>query len=58
MLFSHFPNLTELHLESTGIDSIEFVAGLPKLQYLNITDNNVTRYLLHISEDRRAVKAQ
>ena len=24
------------------IDSIEFVAGLPKLQYLNITDNNVT----------------
>ena len=41
-MFSHFPNLTELHLESTGIDSIEFVAGLPKLQYLNITDNNVT----------------
>lgn len=41
-MFDHFPNLTELHLESTGIDSIEFVAKLPKLQYLNITDNNVT----------------
>ncbi len=41
-MFSHFPNLTELHLESTGIDSIEFVANLPKLQYLNITANNVT----------------
>ncbi len=41
-LFDHFPNLTDLYIESTGIDSIAFVEKLPKLQYLNITDNSVT----------------
>ena len=41
-MFDRFPNLAELYLESTGIDSIDFVAKLPKLQYLDITDNNVT----------------
>ena len=41
-MFDRFPNLTELYLESTSIDSIDFVAKLPKLQYLDITDNNVT----------------
>ena len=41
-MFDCFPNLTELYIESTEIDSIEFVAKLPKLQYLDITDNNVT----------------
>lgn len=41
-IFDRFPNLTELYLESTGIDSISFVEKLPKLQYLDITNNNVT----------------
>ena len=41
-LFSHFPNLTDLYLEGMGIDSIAFLESLPKLQYLDITDNNVT----------------
>lgn len=41
-MFDHFPNLTELYLESQGIDSIDFVEKLPLLQYLDITDNNVT----------------
>lgn len=40
--FGGFPNLTDLYVESTGIDSIEFVENLPRLQYLDITDNNVT----------------
>lgn len=41
-MFDRFPNLTALYLESQGIDNIDFVEKLPKLQYLNITDNNVT----------------
>ena len=41
-MFGHFPNLTDLYLEATEIDSISFVENLPKLQYLDITDNNVT----------------
>lgn len=41
-MFDHFPNLTELYLASQQIDSIDFVEKLPSLQYLDITDNNVT----------------
>ena len=41
-LFDCFPNLTELYLESLQIDSIDFVKNMPYLQYLDITDNNVT----------------
>ena len=41
-MFAHFPNLTELYLASLNLDSIEFVKDLPLLQYLDITDNNVT----------------
>lgn len=41
-MFEHFPNLTELYLASLKLDSIDFVEKLPKLQYLDITDNNVT----------------
>ncbi len=41
-MFLHFPNLTDLYLEGTGIDSLEFVEDLPMLQYLDITDNSVT----------------
>lgn len=41
-MFDCFPNLTELYLVSLKIDSIDFVEKLPRLQYLDITDNNVT----------------
>ena len=41
-MFDHFPNLTELHLASLKLDDIAFVEKLPKLQYLDITDNSVT----------------
>lgn len=41
-MFDHFPNLTELHLASLKLDNIAFVEKLPKLQYLDITDNSVT----------------
>ena len=41
-MFEHFPNLTELYVSSLKLDSIDFVEKLPKLQYLDITDNNVT----------------
>ena len=41
-MFDHFPNLTELYLASLQIDSLDFVEKLPHLQYLDITDNNVT----------------
>ncbi len=41
-LFDSFPFLTELSLASDRIDSIEFVENLPLLQYLDITNNNVT----------------
>ena len=41
-LFGHFPNLTDLYVKSAGLDSIAFVENLPKLQYLDITDNSVT----------------
>jgi len=41
-MFDHFPNLTELYVSSCKLDSIEFVEKLPQLQYLDITNNNVT----------------
>lgn len=41
-MFSHFPNLTELYLTSLQLDNIDFVVSLPHLQYLDITNNNVT----------------
>ncbi len=41
-LFDHFPNLNELYVSSCRLDSIEFVEKLPLLQYLDITNNNVT----------------
>ncbi len=41
-LFNSFPNLSELYLKSLQIDSIDFVTNLPYLQYLDITDNDVT----------------
>lgn len=41
-MFDCFPNLTELYAASLKIDSIDFVTKLPHLQYLDITDNNVT----------------
>ena len=41
-MFRHFPNLTDLYLKATEIDSLAFVESLPKLQYLDITDNYVT----------------
>lgn len=41
-MFQHFPNLTELCMVSTEIDNIEFVDMLPSLQYLDITNNQVT----------------
>ncbi len=41
-MFACFPNLTELYVASLKLDSIEFVSNLPHLQYLDITDNNVT----------------
>lgn len=40
--FDRFPGLTELHLDSAHLDSIDFVASLPRLKFLDITDNNVT----------------
>ena len=41
-MFAHFPSLKELYLRSLELDNIEFVADLPLLQYLDITDNRVT----------------
>ena len=41
-LFDSFPNVTKLYLQSLQLDSIEFVEGMLGLQYLDITDNNVT----------------
>lgn len=41
-LFEHFPNVEELYLADTGIDSIAFVEQMPNLVYLDITQNNVT----------------
>lgn len=41
-MFEHFPNLTELYVSSLELDSIDFVEKLPRLQYLDITDNNIT----------------
>ena len=41
-LFEHFPNLGNLSVANTGIDSIEFVEKLPELEYLDITENRVT----------------
>ena len=40
--FENFPNVTELYLKSLQLDSIEFVKSMPNLEYLDITDNNVT----------------
>jgi len=41
-LFDHFPNLTDLNMASLNIDNITFVEKLPHLQYLDISNNNVT----------------
>lgn len=41
-IFDHFPNLTSLYVASLGLNNIDFVEKLPYLQYLDITDNNVT----------------
>ena len=41
-MFDCFPNLTELYAASLRLDSIEFVSKLPRLQYLDITNNSVT----------------
>lgn len=41
-MFEQFPNLTDLSLASNHIDRIDFVESLPYLQYLDITNNNVT----------------
>lgn len=41
-MFEHFPNVEELYLADTGIDSLDFVTSLPNLQYLNIIQNYVT----------------
>ena len=41
-MFSHFPNLTELYVASWQLENIDFVANLPYLQYLDITNNSVT----------------
>ena len=41
-MFQQFPNLVDVSLISNQIDSIEFVESLPYLQYLDITNNNVT----------------
>lgn len=40
--FDCFPNLTELYLESLGLEDIAFVEKLPRLQHLDIRDNPVT----------------
>ena len=55
-MFERFPNLTELYLASLKLDSIAFVEKLPRLQYLDITDNNVTSLKpLEALSDFRAV---
>lgn len=41
-MFDHFPNLTELYLASLKLNDIAFVEKLPRLQYLDITDNSIT----------------
>lgn len=41
-MFEHFPNVEELYLADTGIDSLDFVTSMPNLQYLNIVQNYVT----------------
>lgn len=40
--FESFPYLTELYLDSSNLDSIDFVENMPDLQYLDITNTNVT----------------
>lgn len=41
-MFRNFPNLRELYVSSWQLENIDFVADLPYLQYLDITDNSVT----------------
>ena len=41
-MFANFPNVEELYLADTGIDSLDFVTSMPNLQYLNIIQNYVT----------------
>lgn len=41
-LFDCFPNVKELYLKSLRLDSIEFVEKMMGLEYLDITNNNVT----------------
>ena len=40
--FDNFPNLTELYVSSANLDSIDFVANMPGLRFLDISDNSVT----------------
>ena len=40
-LFDCFPNLTELYLQSLGLDNIAFAEKLSHLQHLDIRDNPV-----------------
>lgn len=40
--FESFPKLTELYLNSSGLNSIDFVEDIPNLQYLDISNTNVT----------------
>lgn len=40
--FDNFPNLTELYVSSANLDSIDFVAKMPGLRFLDISDNSVT----------------
>lgn len=41
-LFDCFPNLTELYLESLGLENIAFAEKLLHLQHLDIRNNPVT----------------
>lgn len=41
-MFTLFPNLTELFVASMGLDDLSFVENMPYLEYLDITDNDIT----------------
>lgn len=41
-MFAKFPNLQELYIAGNGIESLDFVSGLTKLRYIDITDNYVS----------------
>ena len=40
-MFDCFPNLTELYLESLGLEDIAFTGRLPHLRHLDVRDNPV-----------------